>query len=168
MGITLCKKVRSNTNINHILSFCLQPKEGMKNKRKASKPELDSYIVKPFSIEVLRSTITNLIETRRLLKNKFSGAQEQNDKMQEVKVPSSDEMLMSRIMKIINDNLAEPSLSVEMLAISIGLSRVHLYRKLKETYQSFYTRFHSQHPYAAGSQIAEREENCLSRMLPML
>ena len=52
--------------------------------------------------------------------------------MQEVKVPSSDEMLMSRIMKIINDNLAEPSLSVEMLANSIGLSRVHLYRKLKE------------------------------------
>ena len=34
-------------------------------------------------------------------------------------------------MKVINDNLAEPTLDVEMLAKSVGLSRVHLYRKLK-------------------------------------
>lgn len=131
-GITLCKKVRSNTNINHIPIILLTAKGRNEEQAEGIETGADSYIVKPFSIEVLRSTITNLIETRRLLKNKFSGAQEQNDKMQEVKVPSSDEMLMSRIMKIINDNLAEPSLSVEMLANSIGLSRVHLYRKLKE------------------------------------
>lgn len=35
-------------------------------------------------------------------------------------------------MEIINKNLAEPNLSVEMLAQEVGLSRVHLHRKLKE------------------------------------
>ena len=35
-------------------------------------------------------------------------------------------------MKVINENLSEPTLNVEMLANSVGLSRVHLHRKLKE------------------------------------
>ena len=39
---------------------------------------------------------------------------------------------MNKIMKVINENLSEPTLNVEMLANSVGLSRVHLHRKLKE------------------------------------
>jgi AraC-like DNA-binding protein len=35
-------------------------------------------------------------------------------------------------MKIINDNLSNPELSVEMLADGAGMSRVHIHRKLKE------------------------------------
>lgn len=131
-GITLCRKIRSNANINHIPIILLTAKGRNEDQAEGIETGADSYIVKPFSIEVLRSTITNLIETRRLLKNKFSGAQEQSDKVQMPKVTSSDELLMERIMKIINSNLAEPSLSVEMLANSVGLSRVHLHRKLKE------------------------------------
>lgn len=131
-GITLCRKVRTNTNINHIPIILLTAKGRNEDMAEGMETGADSYIVKPFSIEVLRSTITNLIETRRLLKNKYSGAQEQNDKVQEVKVNSSDETLMERIMAVINDNLADPALSVEMVANSIGISRVHLHRKLKE------------------------------------
>lgn len=131
-GITLCRKVRANTNINHIPIILLTAKGRNEDLAEGMETGADSYIVKPFSIEVLRSTINNLIETRRLLKNKFSGAQEQSDKVQEVKVNSSDEILMERIMAVINENLADPALSVEMVANSIGISRVHLHRKLKE------------------------------------
>ena len=35
-------------------------------------------------------------------------------------------------MKVINDNIANPELSVEMVAETVGISRVHLHRKLKE------------------------------------
>lgn len=131
-GITLCRKVRANANINHTPIILLTAKGRNEDLAEGMETGADSYIVKPFSIEVLRSTITNLIETRRLLKNKFSGAQEQSDKVQDVKVHSSDEALMERIMAVINKNLADPALSVEMVANSIGISRVHLHRKLKE------------------------------------
>lgn len=131
-GITLCRKIRANANINHIPIILLTAKGRNEDQAEGLETGADSYIVKPFSIEVLRSTITNLIDTRRLLKNKFSGAQEQNDKVQAPKILSSDEILMERVMTIINENLAEPSLSVEMLANNVGLSRVHLHRKLKE------------------------------------
>lgn len=45
---------------------------------------------------------------------------------------SQDEVLLNRIMAVINDNLSSPDLSVERLAEEVGLSRVHLHRKLKE------------------------------------
>lgn len=35
-------------------------------------------------------------------------------------------------MKVINDNLGNPDLNVEMIATEVGISRVHLHRKLKE------------------------------------
>ena len=52
--------------------------------------------------------------------------------MQELEIESPDERLLDRIMKVINDNIANPELNVEMVAETVGISRVHLHRKLKE------------------------------------
>ena len=89
-------------------------------------------MVKPFNTELLKSTIANLLANRKLLKSKFSGAQQQEDKVQKLSMKSADEILMSKIMKVINENLSNPDLNVEMLAANVGLSRVHVHRKLKE------------------------------------
>jgi AraC-like DNA-binding protein len=35
-------------------------------------------------------------------------------------------------MKVINDNISNPELTVDEVAASVGISRVHLHRKLKE------------------------------------
>ena len=45
---------------------------------------------------------------------------------------SGDEILMGKIMKVVNEHLDDPTLNVEMLASEVGLSRVHVHRKLKE------------------------------------
>lgn len=131
-GITLCKKIKQNANINHIPVILLTAKGRPEEQVEGIETGADCYLVKPFNLEILRSTIGNLLQNRRLLKNKFSGAQEQAGKVQDVQLKSADEILMNKIMKVINENLSEPTLSVEMLANSVGLSRVHLHRKLKE------------------------------------
>lgn len=81
---------------------------------------------------LLKKTIANLIANRRLLRNKFSGAQQQEDKMEKITMKSSDEILMCKIMKVVNEHLDDPALNVEMLASEVGLSRVHVNRKLRE------------------------------------
>ena len=43
-----------------------------------------------------------------------------------------DQKLMDRIMKALDANISNPDLTIEMLAAEIGISRVHLHRKLKE------------------------------------
>lgn len=131
-GITLCKKIKQNININHVPVILLTAKGKLEDYAEGMDIGADAYMVKPFNVEILRKTISNLITNRKLLRNKFSGMQQQEEKLEVLNIKPTDEILMEKIMKIINDNLAEPTLDVEMLAKNVGLSRVHLYRKLKE------------------------------------
>ena len=108
-GLSLCRKMKQNPNINHIPVILLSA-----------------------SMEVLMSTISGMIANRKLLRAKFSGAQDQEDSVRKITMKSQDEVLLNRIMAVINDNLSSPDLSVERLAEEVGLSRVHLHRKLKE------------------------------------
>ena len=131
-GLELCHKLKQNTNINHIPIVLLTAKSRVEDTLEGMDTGADAYIVKPFNTEYLKSTIANLITNRRLLRNKFSGAQQQQDKIEKISMKSNDEILMDRIMKVVNKHLDDPELNVEMLASEVGLSRVHVHRKLKE------------------------------------
>ena len=131
-GITLTRKIKQNININHIPIILLTAKVTPENRVEGLDIGADAYISKPFNTEVLKSVIANLIENRERLKNKFSGQQLPEDKIEKIELKSADEILMQKVMKIINENLSNPDLSVEMLASTVGMSRVHMHRKLKE------------------------------------
>ena len=131
-GIDLSRKLKHNINVNHIPIILLTAKATPENKIEGLDIGADAYITKPFNTEMLKSTIANLIGNRERLKNKFTGRQQSEEKMQKIEIKSSDEILMEKIMKIINENLSNTDLSVEMLAMTVGMSRVHLHRKLKE------------------------------------
>ncbi|MDR0575393.1 MAG: response regulator [Tannerella sp.] len=131
-GITLCRKIKQNVNISHIPIILLTAKSNIENKIEGLEIGADAYISKPFNINELAKTADNLIRNRARLKAKYTGVQEQEDKISKIELRSSDEVLLEKIMRIINNNLSNPELNVEMLSDSVGLSRVHLHRKLKE------------------------------------
>ena len=131
-GMTLCSKVKQNINTNHIPVILLTAKSREEDNLEGLSIGADAYITKPFSIEILRQSTFNLIKSRERLRNNFQGNQTQKERMQELEIESPDERLLDRIMKVINDNIANPELNVEMVAETVGISRVHLHRKLKE------------------------------------
>ena len=131
-GLSLCRKIKQNTNVNHVPVILLTAKSKPEDTMEGMATGADAYMVKPFNTELLKSTIANLIANRKLLKSKFSGAQQQEGKVEKLSMKSADEILMGKIMKVINENLSNPELNVEMLAANVGLSRVHVHRKLKE------------------------------------
>lgn len=131
-GILLSKKVKENININHIPIILLTAKVQPEDKIEGLEIGADAYLTKPFNTDILKQTINNLISNRERLKNKYSGQQNQEDKIETIKIKSSDEIFLERVMKTINDNLSNPELNVEMLAQEVGISRVHMHRKLKE------------------------------------
>lgn len=51
---------------------------------------------------------------------------------EDVATQTPDDKLIERVMKYINDNLTDSDLSVEKIADAVGISRVHLHRKMKE------------------------------------
>ncbi len=131
-GMTLCRKIRQNILVSHIPVILLTAKINEESNLEALEGGVDAYITKPFNIDVLKKTIRNVIYRHELIKNTFNGSMEQTDKVQPIEVQSPDEKLIARVMAIINKEMANPNLSVEMIAAEAGISRVHLYRKIKE------------------------------------
>lgn len=131
-GIELVKSIKKNINTNHIPVVLLTTRASRENYMKSLEVKADAFIAKPFVIDELRMVISNLLANRHILKGKFSGVQEQNGKLKNLEVKSNDDILMEHIMEIINKNMDNPELNVEFLAESVGVSRVQLYRKLKE------------------------------------
>ncbi len=131
-GMTLCHKIKHNVNINHIPVILLTAKYEEKDNLEGLGIGADAYISKPFNMEILKKTAENIIKNRDLLKHNFSGNQLQSDKVKNIEIKSADEKLIQRVMNVINNNIDNPDLNVEMIALEIGISRVHLYRKLKE------------------------------------
>ncbi|PHR99416.1 MAG: hybrid sensor histidine kinase/response regulator [Leeuwenhoekiella sp.] len=131
-GLELCKRIKKNININHIPVILLTAKSTQERNLESLNLGADAYIPKPFDVAILQKTALNLIQNRKLLKNNYDGSQLQEDKVKQVELESSDEILLKKVMGYINENMDNPNLNVEMIANAVGISRVHLYRKLKE------------------------------------
>ena len=131
-GLTLCRKIKQNVNLNHIPVILLTAKTREEDNLEGLNTGADAYIMKPFNIEILQKTVENLINTRQQLRKVFTGQQNLENKVQKLEVKSPDKKLMERIMKVINENISNPNLTIETITTEVGISRVHLHRKLKE------------------------------------
>ncbi|WP_456866044.1 hybrid sensor histidine kinase/response regulator transcription factor [Galbibacter sp. BG1] len=131
-GVTLCRKLKKNINVNHIPLILLTAKSREQDNIIGLDIGADAYLSKPFNLEILKKTVQNIIHTRVMLKNTYAGNQIPENKLETPQITSADEKLINRVTKLINENLDNPALNVEMIAKEIGISRVHLYRKLKE------------------------------------
>ena len=125
-------KGKEHINTNHIPVIMLTAKSRDEDRLEGLEMGADTYIVKPFNLDILRRTIINLLHQRELLRNKFNGSESQENNLEKINVESPDNKLLNRIMSVINNNLSDPSLNVDMIAQEVGISRVHLHRKMKE------------------------------------
>ena len=131
-GLTLCRKIKQNVHLNHLPIILLTAKTREEDNIEGLETGADAYLTKPFNIEILRKITANLIRNRERLRNTFSGQQIQEEKLHKIEAQSPDDKLMERIMRVINTNLSNSKLTVEMISAEVGISRVHLHRKLKE------------------------------------
>ncbi len=131
-GMTLCAKVRQNIRLSHIPFVVLTAKTQEEDRIAGLEVGADAYITKPFNMEVLRKTIKNLLQTHDRLRNTFSGQQLPTDQIDTPESKSPDERLLERVIKVVNAHLSDSGLTTDLIAKEVGLSRVHLYRKLKE------------------------------------
>lgn len=131
-GTTLCAKLKSNINTNDVPIILLTAKSREEDQLEGLQTGADAYILKPFNMDILRRTIINLLTMRRTLKNKFTGNESQKEKVEQRKIQTPDDALMQRVMEVINENIGDSDLSVDMIAQKVGISRVHLHRKMKE------------------------------------
>ena len=131
-GFTMLRMIKTNLNLSHLPVIMLTSMADVGNRLEGLERGADAFLAKPFDMDELHLTIDNLIQTRRALKGKYTGAQQQTDKVEHIEVKGNDEQLMERIMKAINKNLSDSDFNVEMLTQEVGISRAQLHRKMKE------------------------------------
>lgn len=131
-GLTLLKRLKSNADTNHIPVVLLSSKTALSDRMAGWDKGADGYLGKPFNVDELTALVDTLIENRRRMKGKFSGAQDTEGKIDAPEMKGNDEVLLERIMKEINANIDDPSLNVEKLSSEVGVSRAHLHRKMKD------------------------------------
>ena len=131
-GVTMLKKIKGNSNVSDIPVILLTSKSEVENRLEGLRKGADAFLAKPFNMEELHILIDNLVDNVRRIRGKYSGAQGQKAKIEQIQVKGNNDALMERVMKYMNEHLADPDLNVEKLTEDIGISRAQLHRKLKE------------------------------------
>ena len=131
-GITMLKKIKGNSNVSDIPVILLTSKSEVENRLEGLRKGADAFLAKPFNMEELHILIDNLVDNVRRIRGKYSGAQGQKAKIEQIQVKGNNDALMERVMNYMNEHLADQDLNVEKLTADVGISRAQLHRKLKE------------------------------------
>lgn len=128
-GYELCKTIKSNLDFSHIPIILLTASASLNARIEGLECGADAYLEKPFSIELLLAQINNIFKNKEVATKNFMNSPFTHYKT--IAVNKMDEDFMKQLHSIIVNHLAEPELSVEMLARSMGMSVSTLYRKVK-------------------------------------
>lgn len=131
-GDELCAAIKKDVETSHIPVLLLTALGDEKNILDGLTIGADEYIVKPFSVKLLKASIVNLLSNRALLRQRYA-----NLEIDSEPVPSANGMnsldwkFISEVKKNIEKNIDNTDFCVDKLCELQGVSRTSLYSKLK-------------------------------------
>lgn len=130
-GIAFTNIVKNDLNTSHIPIILLTAMALHEQKIAGLEEGADSYITKPFSEKHLLVRVAKLIENRRRLR-KYYHKHYRFYEDEDVKMTQIDRTFLEKVNMHIEKHLADSNFGVEELSIEIAMSRVHLFRKIKQ------------------------------------
>ncbi len=129
-GLEMTRQLKNQLKTCHIPIILLTAKASHEQKLEGLEEGADSYIPKPFNRRHLQVRVRKLLELRQKLQETYRGKLVIDE--EENPISRMDKKFLGKISKIVEEQLDKEELSVEELSEMIGLSRVHLYRKVKK------------------------------------
>ena len=127
-GIEFCEKIKKDERTSHIPVILLTARSTLENKLEGLEIGADDYMTKPFKIQELQIRVSNLIEQRKKLRQRFR--KEFLIEPKEISITSSDEKFLTRILEILEHNYTNENFTADEFSKKAGLSRMQLHRKL--------------------------------------
>ncbi len=124
-GYEVCDTLKNDELTSHIPIVLLTAKAEDSDRIEGLKKGADAYLMKPFNKEELFVRLEKLLELRRALQQRYSGAS--NAVSTE---PTLDDIFLQKLRDAVLENIGDPSLNVEQLSRAVLLSTSQLYRKL--------------------------------------
>ncbi|MDF9795620.1 signal transduction histidine kinase/ligand-binding sensor domain-containing protein/CheY-like chemotaxis protein/AraC-like DNA-binding protein [Catalinimonas alkaloidigena] len=128
-GISFCKKVKSNPDTHHIPLILLTARSGEESMLQALRAGADDYLEKPIQLEALQLKVKNTLAYREEVKKELS--RDLIPDPQTETHQSSDQEFLEAAMQVVEQNIENAEFSVEGFAATMGVSKTHLYKKLK-------------------------------------
>lgn len=127
-GIELTRHLKASPQTSGIPVIILTARHDLDVKVEGLTVGADDYITKPFNIDVVRLRMKRLVE----LTAKGGGRNLIDPEPENIHITPLDEKFIAKAVEYVSVNMASSELSVEDLASHLGMSRVRLYKKLKQ------------------------------------
>ena len=133
-GDDLCQTLKDNMETSHIPIILLTALGDRESILHGLNVKADSYVVKPFDVDILKANIASVLTNKEILRKRFSQLDYQTENLpkevQETPGLSLDQEFLEKITKLVLKNLSK-NFNVDDLCLEMGMSRSSLYNKVK-------------------------------------
>ncbi|MDO5637290.1 MAG: two-component regulator propeller domain-containing protein [Myroides sp.] len=131
-GYEVTKILKDDIRTSHIPIIILTAKDTMQDRTTGYSMGADSYIAKPFSVNLLQSRILNLLELRqRMAEQLRTNSKESKSTTLMESLQKIDREFLDKVRNIIEQNIDAEVLDVNFIAHQMFVSHSTLYRKIK-------------------------------------
>lgn len=137
-GLECCRLIKEEVSTSHIPVLMLTACSLDEQRLSGYENGADGYVAKPFSIDLLRARCRSLVANRRRIRELFSAGKgtevavnAPSGNAATASTPDVEDEFYARFIKIVEEEMGNPDLSVDDLASRIGLGRSQFYRKIK-------------------------------------
>jgi len=136
-GVEFLQKIRENHDTSHIPFILLTAKSSIEDKLDGIGYGADDYMTKPFNVKLLKAKVNGIIQQRKRLYSMFSGGKPQQfaapEKQEEqpFKMTTQDELFLSRVKDVIEENIDDSDFLVDDLVATTSVSRKVFFKKIK-------------------------------------
>ncbi|MCI6391659.1 MAG: substrate-binding domain-containing protein [Parabacteroides distasonis] len=133
-GFELCRTIKSQLPFSYIPVILLTALTDERQRIFGITGGADDYIQKPFHTDYVKIKIIHLLQERQKLRERLLEKLRDNKLLlsEPEKVESIDDTFLRKFAEQIEAVYADPEYNVEKLSETLGLSRGHLHRKIKE------------------------------------
>ncbi|MGX5818793.1 hybrid sensor histidine kinase/response regulator transcription factor [Chitinophaga lutea] len=165
-GTDLCRKLKKDERTSHIPVILLTARSPVIFQMEGLETGADDYVTKPFNLGLLQLRVNNLLQSRALLRERFS--KDITLQPRNIAITSADEIFLEKVMHFIDANILEPTLNVEQLAREVNMSRITLYRKIKALTNQSTIEFIRSFRLKRAAQFLEKNEFTVTEVAYMV
>lgn len=127
-GLELCRQLKSNAATSHVPVLLLTARSSEEQKLEGYDTGAQDYIVKPFNLDLLLSRLRSMRKQQQAAREAFR--KQIIIKGKDIPITPVDEKFIESAISIVEKNIGNPDFSIGQFGREIGMSRIHLYRRL--------------------------------------
>lgn len=131
-GMEMVRQLKQNPRLSSIPIIMLTAKSDNKTETESIKLGIDVFMTKPFEPSALQGRITQLLKSRKELKERVRIQAITEAESKPIEAESNNEKMLAKIAKIIEENISDPDLNVNLLCEKSGIAPKQLYRLIKK------------------------------------